>query len=134
MGDRGSYSTGYGKTGGVPIENRYYTEVGKIGKIKVIQSDKTSNFHTPIYSNKKNTTYFAYSKEQDKIIGIYYYKNHRLVKSVDLPKKEGDVPHVHYWSLSGMVGRKRHDKHNIFELSERDKRLMDLAKRFHLKK
>lgn len=132
MGDRGSYSLSYGKTGGIPLDSRNYSEVGKIGNIKVIQSDKTSNNHTPTYSNTVNTTYFAYSKERDRIEGIYYYKNHRLIKSVDFGK-EGEVPHVHYWSAFGMAGRKRHDKRNIFELNDRDMRLVNLAKRFHVK-
>lgn len=133
IGGRGSYSADYGKSCGISPENRKYSEVGKIGNIKVIRSDETSNNRTPTYSNTKNTTYFAYSKERDRIEGIYYYRDHRLVKSVDFGK-EGEKPHVHYWSPSGMVGRKRHDKRNIFELSARDKRLMDLAKGFHLKK
>lgn len=132
MGDRGAYSSDYGKTGGIPLESRNYSEVGKIGKIKIIQSDKTSNNHTPTYSNTMNTTYFAYSKERDRIESIYYYRNHRLIKSVDFGK-EGEIPHVHYWSPSGMVGRKRHDKRNIFELKDRDKRLVKLAKTFHLR-
>ena len=134
MGGRGSYSADYGKSGGIPLENREYSEVGRIGRIKVIQSDTTSNNRTPTLSNTKNTTYFAYSKERDRIEGIYYYRNHRLVRSVDFGKKKGEKPHVHYWSPSGIVGRKRHDKNNIFELSARDKRLMDIAKGFHLKK
>lgn len=67
------------------------------------------------------------------ILRRHYYRNHRLVKSVDFGKN-GETPHVHYWSSSGLVGRKRHDKRNIFALSERDKRLMNLAKKFHLKK
>ena len=134
IGGRGSYSADYGKSGGISPENRKYSEVGRIGNIKVIQSDETSNNHTPTYSNTKNTTYFAYSKERDRIEEIYYYRNHRLVKSVDLGKKAGEKPHVHYWSPSGMVGRKRHDKRNTFELSDRDKRLMNMAKGFHLNK
>ncbi len=131
MGDRGSYSSGYGKTGGIPLDQRKFSEVGKIGGIKVIQSDESKNNHTPTYSNTKNTTYFAYSKERDRIEHIYYYRNHRLYKSVDF--KEGETPHVHYWSSSGMVGRKRHDKNNSFKLSNRDKRLMKLAKSFKKK-
>lgn len=131
MGDRGSYSYSYGKTGGIPLDQRKFSEVGKIGGIKVIQSDESKNNHTPTYSNTKNTTYFAYSKERDRIEHIYYYRNHRLYKSVDF--KEGETPHVHYWSSSGMVGRKRHDKNNSFKLSDRDKRLMKLAKSFKKK-
>ncbi len=133
MGDRGSYASDYGKSGGIPPENRKYSEVGVIGNIKVIQSDETKNNHTPTYSNTKNTTYYSYSKERDRIEGILYYRNHRLVKSVDFGK-EGEKPHVHYWSPSGMVGRKTHDKRNLFKLSTRDKRLMNAAKDFHLKK
>lgn len=133
MGDRGSYSSDYGKSGGIPPENRQYSEVGRIGNIKVIQSDATTNNRTPTYSNTSNMTYFSYSKERDRIESIYYYRNHRLVKSVDFGKN-GEPPHVHYWISSGLVGRKRHDKRNIFALSERDKRLMNLAKNFHLKK
>lgn len=132
MGDRGSYSSSYGKTGGIPLDNRNYSEVGKMGGIKVIQSDLTSNNHTPTYSNTMNTTYFAFSKERDRIEGIYYYRNHRLIKSVDF--KDGETPHAHYWSPSGIVGRKRHDKRNVFELNDRDKRLMKISKGFHLKK
>ena len=131
MGDRGSYSASYGKSGGIPPEKREYSCVGVIGHIKVIQSDNTSNNHTPTYSNTKNTTYFAYSKERHRIEAIYYYRNHRLVKSVDFGKGR-EKPHVHYWSPSGMVGRKRHDKKNSFELSARDKRLMALAKTFKI--
>ena len=133
MGDRGSYSSDYGKSDGIPPENRQYSEVGRIGNIKVIQSDATTNNRTPTYSNTSNTTYFSYSKERDRIESIYYYRNHRLVKSVDFGKN-GEHPHVHYWNYSGLVGRKRHDKRNIFALSDRDKRLMNLAKNFHLKK
>lgn len=131
MGDRGSFATDYGKTGGIPPENRKYSMVGVIGNIKVIQSDEISNNHTPTYSNTSNTTYYSYSKERDRIESILYYRNHRLVKSVDFGK-EGETPHVHYWSSSGMVGRRRHDRRKIFELSDRDKRLMDAAIDFHL--
>ena len=133
MCDRGSYSSDYGKSDGIPPENRQYSEVGRIGNIKVIQSDATTNNRTPTYSNTSNTTYFSYSKERDRIESIYYYRNHRLVKSVDFGKN-GEHPHVYYWNSSGLVGRKRHDKRNIFALSDRDKRLMNLAKNFHLKK
>ena len=72
MGDRGSYSPDYGKTGGIPPENRKYSDVGSINNIKVIQSDETSNNRTPTYSNTSNTTYFSYSKERDRIENIYY--------------------------------------------------------------
>ena len=91
MGDRGSYSSDYGKSDGIPPENRQYSEVGRIGNIKVIQSDATTNNRTPTYSNTCNTTYFSYSKERDRIESIYYYRNHRLVKSVDFGKSLDDI-------------------------------------------
>lgn len=124
MGGRGSFDHNMGKTGGIPHEKREYSQIGKIGKIKIIQCNTKSNNPAPTYSNTANTTYFAYSKEHQRIEHIYYYKKHKLVKSVDF---DSDVaPHSHYWN-SGMVGRKRHDKHNTHELSDRDVRLMNQA-------
>ena len=113
-----------GRTGGIPIDNRYYSEIGRIDGIKIIQCDAFSNNPTPTYSNTANTVYYSYSKENGRIEHIYYFKKHRLVKSVDF--KKGEVPHTHYWN-TGVVGRKKHDKHNTFELSDRDKRLMNKA-------
>ena len=50
MGDRGSYSSDYGKSDGIPPENRQYSEVGSIGNINVIQSDETTKRTTLQYS------------------------------------------------------------------------------------
>ena len=129
MGDRGAFSPSHGKTGGIPVENRKFSCLGKLGHIKVIQSDFRKNNPTTTYSNTANTTYFAYSKERHKIEKIYYFRNHKLVKSVDF--KDNETPHAHYWANGSVVGRKRHDKRNTFELSARDTRLMNLAKRFN---
>ncbi len=124
MGSRGSFDPNMGRTGGIPIENRKYIEIGKIGKIKIIQCNVFKNNPTTTYSNTSSTTYYSYSKEKGVIEHIYYFKNHKLVKSVDLGK--GEEPHSHYWN-GNIVGRKKHDKHNMHELSDRDKRLMDKA-------
>lgn len=124
MGGRGSFDTTMGRTGGIPFEKRQYSEIGKIDNIKIIRCDAFSNNTTITYSNTANTTYYSYSKKYDRIEHIYYYKNHKLIKSVDFRK--GDTPHAHYWN-NGIVGRKKHDRHNIHELSDRDKRLMNKA-------
>lgn len=128
MGSRGKLSSSYGRTGGIPPENREYSVVAMIGCIKVIQCDTKSNNPTITYSNTANTTYFSYSKKKEVIEHIYYYKNHKLVKSVDF--NEGVKPHAHYWNAK-LVGRKKHDKKNIHSLSDRDKRLLNQAIKFN---
>lgn len=71
MGGRGAFDSNMGKTGGIPIEKRNFSEVGRIGNIKVIQCDVNSNNPTTTYSSTCNTTYFAYSKERKEIEHIY---------------------------------------------------------------
>lgn len=124
MGSRGSFDSNMGRTGGIPVHKREYSEIGKIDRIKIIQCDTKSNNPAPTYSNTANTTYYSYNKTTGRIEHIYYYKNHKLVKSVDF--RIGEVPHTHYWNTK-VVGRKRHDKHNTRPLSERDYRLMNKA-------
>ena len=124
MGSRGAFDSSMGRTGGVPKGKREYSEIGKIGRIKIIQCDTKDNNPTPTYSNTANTTYYSYNKKTGRIEHIYYYKNHKLVKSVDF--KKGETPHTHYWN-SQVVGRKKHDKHNTHSLNDRDKRLMNNA-------
>ncbi len=124
MGGRGSFDPNMGRTGGIPIEHRKYSEIGQIDNIKIIQCDAFKNNPTTTYSNTANTTYYSYSKERGVIEHIYYFKNHKLVKSVDF--EDGKDPHTHYWN-SNIVGRKKHDRRNRHELSARDKRLMDKA-------
>lgn len=131
MGSRGAFAATYGRTGGIPPENRIYSEISRIGRIKVIQCDVYSNNPTTTYSNTCNTTYYAYSKENGSIEHIYYFRKHRLVKSVDF--KEGETPHTHYWHQKE-VGRKKHDKHNTRPLNERNKRLMKKALEYNNKK
>lgn len=130
MGSRGAFVSTYGRTGGIPPENRNYTEIGKIGRIKIIQCETKSNNPTTTYSNTYSTTYYAYSKENGRIEHIYYFREHKLVKSVDF--KVGETPHTHYWH-SKQVGRKRHDKKNTHPLSDRDKRLMNKALEYNKK-
>lgn len=128
MGGRGAFLSSFGRTGGIPHSNREYSCIGYLGKIKVIQCDTKSNNPTPTYSNTANTTYFSYSKENKRIEHIYYYRNHKLFKSVDF--KEGETPHAHFWN-SSVVGRKKHSSQNIHSLSSKDKRLVKQAQQFN---
>ncbi|MBQ7634318.1 MAG: hypothetical protein IJS89_01955 [Bacteroidaceae bacterium] len=128
MGGRGSFDHSMGRSGGIPMKNREYTTIDVIDHIKVIQCNTKSNNPTPTYSNTANTTYYSYNKYTGRIEHIYYYRNHRLVKSVDF--KKGEKPHAHYWNQK-VVGRKKHDKHNTRPLTERDKRLMEKAQKWN---
>ena len=130
MGGRGAFDENMGRTGGIPEKKREYSEIGRIDNIKIIQCNTKSNNPTTTYSNTANTTYYSYSQENKRIEHIYYFRNHKLVKSVDF--KRGEVPHVHYWN-GKVVGRKRHDKRNSFELSDRDRRLMNKAIKWNQK-
>lgn len=130
MGGRGAFNSNYGRTGGITIENREYSCIGTLGRIKIIQCDTKCNNPTTTYSNTANTTYYAYSKENKCIEHIYYFRNHKLVKSVDF--KNNEEPHVHYWH-SGQVGRKSHNKKNRHSLSDRDKRLVKQALNYNKK-
>jgi hypothetical protein len=130
MGGRGAFSYLYGKTGGIPVEKREYSCIGYLGRIKIIQCDTKINNPTTTYSNTMNTTYYSFSKENNRIERILYFRNHKLYKSVDF--KNNEIPHVHYWH-SKQVGRKRHDSHNTYELSNRDQRLMNAALAYNKK-
>lgn len=124
MGGRGSFLKSGGR--GIPAEDREYSTIGTLGRIKIVQWDKGTNNRTIPYSNTPNTTYYSYSTKRERIEHIYYFRNHRLYKSVDF-EIDKNRPHVHYWKGGGMVSRKAHDKKNIFPLGERDTRLYKQA-------
>lgn len=130
MGGRGAFNTQLGRTGGIAMEKREYSCIGTLRRIKIIQCDTKRNNPTTTYSNTANTTYYSFSKEKNRIEHIYYFKNHKLVRSVDF--NEGITPHVHYWN-NNIPGRRRHDKHNIHGLTDRDKRLVREAMAFNMK-
>jgi len=129
MGGRGAFSATMGRTGGIPMDKREYSCIGYLEHIKVIKCDTKSNNPTTTHSNTANTTYNAYSKENGRIEHIYYFKNHKLYKSVDF--KLGETPHAHYWSNGVQVGRKRHSMKNILPLSSKDSRLYNAAKKYN---
>lgn len=90
MGGRGAFE----KSGGTGIKDKFreYSTIGYLNHIKVLEWEKGRNNATITYSNKKNTTYYSYSSARKRIEHIYYYRNHRLVKSFDF----GDIKVIHY--------------------------------------
>lgn len=108
------------------MEEREYSTIETLGRIEIVQWDKGKNNKTIPYSNAPNTTYYAYSKERNRIEKIYYYRNHKLYKCVEFDI-DLNRPHVHYWRNGMEVGRNRHDSKNIFALDERDMRLYKQA-------
>ena len=129
MGGRGAFKASGGH--GINKEYREYSTVSQIGRIKVVQWDQGTNNRTITYSNTPNTTYYSYSKENGRIEHVYFYRDHRLYKSIDM--KSGETPHVHYWREGQTVGRKSHDPNNHFELSGRDTRLVKQAQEWNAK-
>lgn len=123
MGGRGAFENSGG--GGISVEYREYSTIDVLNRIKIVQWDKGKNNATPTFSNTKNTTYYSLSKERHKIENIYYYRDHRLVKSVDF--KDNSKPHTHYWKGSRSIGRKAHDHNNVFTMNDRDTRLFNAA-------
>lgn len=130
MGGRGAFNA----SGGHGIDEKYreYSTISQIGRIKVVQWDKGTNNRPITFSNTPNTTYYAYSKENERIEHVYFYRDHRLYKSIDM--KEGETPHVHYWRKDGSsVGRKSHDPNNVFSLTGCDERLLKQAQEWNAK-
>lgn len=128
MGGRGSFLKSGGR--GIPVEDREYSTIGTLGRIKIVQWDKGTTNSTTVYSNTPNTTYYSFSKERNRIEKIYYFRNHRLRKSIDF-EIDKNKPHVHYWKNGEVVGRKPHDKKNMFPLDERDMRLYKQAMKWN---
>ena len=130
MGGRGAFIKS-GMTG-IAEEYREYSVVDYIDGIKVLTWNKGKNNRTIPYSNTPNTIYFSYSSTNNRIEKIYYYKDHRLVRSIDM--KLGEPPHVHKWEVAGIeVGRIAHDPANVFKLNAQDRKLYEAALKWNKK-
>lgn len=92
MGGRGAYWNGDSAN----YDRRQFDTIDKVGNIKVIKPrEGVKNVTFPLYSNTKNTTYFVADKNNgEEIKSIGFYRDHKLVKSIDITSK-GE--HVHYW-------------------------------------
>ena len=130
MGSRGAFQKSGMK--GIALILREYSVIDYIDGVKVIAWNGGSNNRTPVYSNTPNTTYFSYSMTGHRIEKIYFYENHRLVRSVDMKEDEGLV-HAHNWNhAETQVGRIAHDKKNIYSLTPQERRLYEAARRWNV--
>ena len=109
MGGRGSFDKA---TQSIPLENREYREIGRIGDIKVIEGIKTTNGKTPVMSNSANSIYGVYSQTAGRITHIFYYENHILVKAIDIDGAKSHWHKVFYNPATGEIGRLSHDPGN----------------------
>lgn len=112
MGSRGAYDRA---SQSIPIERREYITIGSYKNIKIIEGITTTNGKTPVMSNSANTVYAVYSQDAGRIKHVFIYKNHILVKAIDL---EGDKSHWHNVTINpqtGEIGRSPHAKLNSFE-------------------
>lgn len=129
MGSRGAFIKS-GKKGIAP-DQREYSVIDYIDGVKVIQWDLGKNNRTPVYSNTPDTKYYSYSTKYQRIERICFYKDHRLVWTIDM-EKNGRPAHAHKWSHAGMmVGRAPHNKENTFELSDKDLKYYNAAKNWN---
>ncbi len=148
MGGNGSYSS---LLKGVPNASRTHNEAtSRIDGHKILVQKKTEKqIKIPMNSNSDNPTYLCAKVDKDgniRISSISEYKNHKLVKSVDLEfDKNGDyIPyskdkkssHCHNWNESseGNVGRKRHDGRNVYPIPEKYKQLIDKIMKYNKEK
>lgn len=112
MGGRGSFDK---DTQSIPLENREYTEIGRIGDIKVIEGISTLNGKTPVMSNSASSIYGVYSQKAGRIKHIFYYENHILVKAIDIDGANSHWHQVSYNPETGQIGRLSHDPGNRFD-------------------
>lgn len=128
MGGRGSYNY---STGSIPIENRFFEQIGMLDGIKVLRHKTNAGKSTPVMSNTANTAYAVFSKKENKITSLYFYKNHTLYRSVDI--EDNGHAHAHHWEYNpktGIITRKRHDSSNIFPLTSKETNLVNNARKW----
>lgn len=148
MGGNGAYSV---TLKGVPNSSRTHNEAtSRIDGHKILVQKKTeTQIKIPMNSNSENPTYLCAKVDKDGnvvISSIAEYKNHKLVKSIDLVfDKNGDYlpyspdkksSHSHSWgeSSSGDVGRKRHDSVNTHAIPAKYKPLIDKVVKYNKEK
>lgn len=148
MGGNGAYSPALK---GVPEASRTHNEAkSRIDGHKIlVQKGTEAQIKIPMNSNSENPTYLCAKVDKNGnivISSIAEYKNHKLVKSIDLVFDENGnyIPyssdkktsHSHNWdeSSSGDVGRKRHDKENTHAIPAKYKPLIDKIVKYNKEK
>ena len=117
MGGRGSFDKA---TMSIPVENRKYKTLDVVDGIKIIEDFESGNGKTPVMSNSANTIYAVWSGSAGRIKHIYYYKDHYLYYAIDLDGNKSHAHKVFVDPKTGIIGRKTHDKTNIFELTSKE--------------
>lgn len=138
MGGNGAYDEEWG---GVPIEKRKFIEMDKRidGHKILVNAQNTGHKSTPENSNSDSPIYLCGIVDKKtgdiKITTVAIYSKHLLVKTIDLEfddngelkpfrsyKKNGkiktDGTHGHDMTADsqGVVGRKRHDAQNTYQV------------------
>ena len=148
MGGNGSYSP---TLKGVPEAKRTHNEASsRIDGHKIlVQKSVEKQIKIPMNSNLENPTYLCARVTKDgsvQITSIAVYENHKVTKVIDLEfDKNGDyIPysvsqkssHSHDWkeSVSGVVGRKRHDENNRYPIPPEYKSLIDKIVKYNKEK
>lgn len=138
MGGNGAYSKTWG---GVPHEKRSHIALPERidGHKILLQENNPFQKKFPMNSNSENPIYLcASTNSQTEIVqisSIAIYEKHRLVKTIDLerdeqnnvlPYNKGRGSHMHLWPTNemGNIGRKKHDKRNIFPIPQEYKQLI----------
>lgn len=101
MGGRGAFWDGSYKD----YLTREFDSIGSLDGIKILQvRDGLQHLQFPLYSHSKKTTYFVVDKnDPTRIHTIGFYRNHELIKSVDL--NSNGKNHWHDWK-DGVVTKK----------------------------
>lgn len=130
MGGRGSFDV---INQCIPIENQQYTKIGSYNGIKIIEGITMKNGKPPVMSNTANTVYAVWSNTAGRIKHVLFYKNHVLVKAIDIDGDKSHWHNVYINSATGEIGRKTHDKKNTFDLSPSQWKLVNVLSKWKKK-
>lgn len=149
MGANGSYNK---ELGGVPVYARTHidTEMRVDGHKVLLQRANQEQMKVPMNSSSENPIYLCASIDREtRIIRIRtmgIYEKHKLVESIDLefdnngnfiPYKKGEKSsHLHKWNISNPeeIGRKSHDKSNVFPIPDQYTSMVEAIEKFNKQK
>lgn len=138
MGGNGSYGKEYG---GVPLAKRSHIDTSfrvKGHKVLVL-AENTSHAKIPMNSNSESPIYLvAKVNEHGELLisSVAIYEDHKVAKVIDLRFDKdgksmsygnGKGTHMHNWqeNNNGDMGRKSHDKNNIYPVEGRYEDLVE---------
>lgn len=123
------------RRGGKSLKKNQYNDYDVIGTankgtVKVIKAKPgVSNASVPLFSNKKNTTYFV-AKEVNgvnKVTSIAVYRNRQLTHNIDIDPVLGN--HYHKWQPTIVRGKSKLKKvkGHFYDLSPTKLKLIGMA-------